>query len=384
MLENYGTNTKPNVKKIFWVVGDPSADFHCARVIQELKILAPHIENIGLGGPQMAKAGFNLLYDLCSDAIMGFVEVLTHLTKIKRLLAQTEKWILDHNPIGIVLVDYPGFNLHLASKLKKRGIPMVYYISPQVWAWKRNRVKKIANLVSKMLVIFPFEVEIYKKAGVDCEYVGHPLLDRIPEARKPLAYSPPYKIALLPGSRRQEIKRILPTMIQTAKEFKREYPDTHFFSSSANKQCYNVIREVAGDFELTILNEDIEGVLSVAHAGVVASGTATLESALYGMPYLLVYRTHPLTYMIARFLVDIEYIGIVNIVMNSQIIPEYIQGKAYPPLILKGLKRIIEDSSFRESMLENFQKLREVLGLPGACKRTAKAILRALGEISTE
>ncbi|MCX8065926.1 MAG: lipid-A-disaccharide synthase [Candidatus Hydrogenedentes bacterium] len=383
MLEDNKPNTEPRVKFLFWVVGDPSADFHCARVIQEIRSLAPHVENVGLGGPQMAKAGLTLLCDLCSNAIMGFAEVITHLSKIKKLLSQTERWISEYNPIGIVLVDYPGFNLHLASKVKQLGIPIIYYISPQVWAWKKNRVKRIAELVKKMLVIFPFEVDIYKSVGVDCEYVGHPLIDRIPEIRKPLAYSPPYNIALLPGSRIQEIKRILPVMIETAKKFKKEYPDTHFFSSSANQQCYNVIREVAKDLELTILQENIEGVLSIAHAGLVASGTATLESALYGMPYLLVYKTHPLTYIIARFLVDIKYIGIVNIIMNQQVVPEYIQKDAYPPLLFEGLKRIIEDSKFRESILENFQKLRGELGLPGACKKTAVEILKTLGELST-
>ncbi len=372
------------MKTIFWVVGDPSADFHCAKVINELHSIAPHIRNVGLGGKQMAKAGFTILHDLCTEGIMGFVEVLKHLHSIKKLLSHTIQWINEYEPIGIVLVDYPGFNLHLASKIKQLGIPIVYYISPQVWAWKKNRVKKIAEFAKKVLVIFPFEVEIYQNAKVDCEYVGHPLLDKIPEMRKPLTYAPPYNIALLPGSRPQEIRKILPVMIATAKEFIKLYPNTKFFSSSANEQCYNVIREVAGDFPIEIYHENIEGVLSIAHAGLVASGTATLESALYGMPYLLIYKTHFLTYMVARILVDIEHIGIVNIIMNKQVVPEYIQDNAHPPLILEGLIRIIEDTNYRESMLENFQKLRGKLGLPGAFRKTAMEILKSFGEYPSE
>lgn len=364
---------------IFWVVGDPSADLHCANIIRELRQLAPGVKHVGLGGQNMEKEGFILLHDLCANAIMGFVEVVKHLGDIRMLIQETMNWIKEYKPQGVVLVDYPGFNLHIAPMIKELDIPIIYYISPQVWAWKKNRVKKIAQWMKKVLVIFPFEVPIYEKEGVECIYVGHPLLDKIPEMRMERDYVPPYTIGLLPGSRPQEIRRIFPVMLETAKQFLGMYPETKFVVPAFNKNCVELIKSICGDFSIEIYEGGIESVLRDAHAGIVASGTATLESALYGMPFVLVYRTHPLTYYIARHLVKIEHIGIVNILMGRQVVPELIQGKATPSNINSLLVELIQNSTFREKMVYDFKQLREKLGSPGAGKRTAIEILRTLG-----
>jgi len=368
------------VNTIFWIVGDPSADLHCAEVIQELKHLRPELVNVGLGGENMKEKGFVLLHDLCSNAIMGFFEVLKHLGQIKILMQKTLEWIKEYKPELVILVDYPGFNLHIAPLIKRLGIPMIYYISPQVWAWKKSRTRKIASLVQKVLVIFPFEVPIYQQAGVDCVYVGHPLLDRIPEPRKLLDFSePPYRIALLPGSRYQEIQRIFPVMLETAQKFLSLYPDTEFMVPVLSKENMNVVQAIAGDFPLNICEKGMETVLRNAHTGIVASGTATLESALFKMPFVLVYRTHPLTYYIARQLVSIPYIGIVNILMGKQVVPELIQSQATPEHILSLVIDLIKNSTFRDNMLYAFDEVREILGPSGAGKRTAIEILKTLG-----
>jgi len=367
------------VNTIFWVVGDPSADLHCANVIRELRQLTPKIRHVGLGGQNMEKEGFVLLHDLCTNAVMGFVEVVKHLGDIKQLMKNTIDWIKEYKPIGVVLVDYPGFNLHIAPMIKELNIPIIYYISPQVWAWKKNRVKKIAQWVKKVLVIFPFEVPIYEKEGVECVYVGHPLIDKIPTMRTELDYTPPYTIGLLPGSRPQEIKRNFPVMLETAKQFLSTYPHTKFLVPAFNRNCAELIRNISGDFPIEIYEGGIEQVLQKSHAGIVSSGTATLESALYGMPFVLIYRTHPLTYYIARCLVKIEYIGIVNIFMGREVVPELIQNSATPLNIYSQLVSLIQNSTLRGNMIYDFKQLREKLGSPGAGKQTAIEILRTLG-----
>lgn len=365
---------------IFWVVGDPSADLHCANVIRELCRLQPDIRNIGLGGANMEKEGFILLHDLCSNAIMGFVEVVKHIGEMRRLIRDTIGHIKECQPDVVVLVDYPGFNLHIGPMIKELGIPIIYYISPQVWAWKKARVKKIAALAKKVLVIFPFEVPIYEQVGVDCVYVGHPLLDRIPTMRTELDYtSPPFQIGLLPGSRAQEIERIFPVMLEAAELFLKKYPDTQFVVPSFNPNCTILIKAIARDFPVKIYEGGIESVLRQSHAGIVTSGTATLESALYGMPFVLVYRTHPLTYFIARQLVTIQYIGIVNILMEQQIVPELIQSNATAENLFNQLTELVENSTFRDNMLYAFKRLREKLGPSGAGKQTAIEILRTVG-----
>ncbi len=365
---------------IFWVVGDPSADLHCANVIRELQQLEPGVRNVGLGGPNMEKEGFVLLYDLCSNAIMGFVEVIKHLGDMRRLIKDTVEHIKEYQPDVVVLVDYPGFNLLMGPIIKKLEIPIVYYISPQVWAWKKSRVKKIASFAKKVLTIFPFEVPIYEQVGVDCAYVGHPLLDRIPAMRTEWDYSSrPYQVGLLPGSRAQEIERIFPVMLETAKLFLEKYPDTQFVVPSFNLNCSKLIRTIAQDFPIKICEGGMESVLQQSHVGIVTSGTATLESALYGMPFVLVYRTHPLTYFIARQLVSIPYIGIVNILMEQQVVPELIQNKVTPENLFPLLTELLENSTFRNNMLYSFKRLRENLGPSGAGKQTAIEILRAVG-----
>ncbi len=369
-----------NVTTIFWVVGDPSADLHCANVIRELHQLQPDICNTGLGGPNMAKEGFVLLHDLCSNAIMGFVEVIKHLGEMRRLIRNTIKHIKECQPDVVVLVDYPGFNLHIGPKVNELGIPIIYYISPQVWAWKKARVKKIAAFAKKVLVIFPFEVPIYEQVEVDCVYVGHPLLDRIPTTRTELDYtSPPFQIGLLPGSRAQEIERIFPIMLESAKLFLEKYPDTKFVVPSFNSNCTTLIKTISRDFPIKICEGGIELALQESHAGIVTSGTATLESALYGMPFALAYRTHPLTYFIARQLISIRYIGIVNILMEQQIVPELIQSNVTAENLFSILTELVENSTFRDNMLYAFKRLREKLGPSGAGKQTAIEILRTVG-----
>lgn len=368
------------MKRIFFVAGESSGDIHGANLIRALRELAPEVQCEGLGGRHMAAAGMELHYDLAEHAIMGFTEVLKSLGMVRRIFRESVTRLEKNRPDALVLIDYPGFNLRLARKAHKLNIPIIYYISPQVWAWKRRRIRTIAHLVRKMLVILPFEAALYEEAGVDCTHVGHPLLDHIPTVKVDGSLRDKFVIGLLPGSRRQEIERLLPVMLDVARDIRQRHPEAYFVSPCVDAERETQIRAIAGDFPLHTLVGKTYEVLDTARFCMVASGTATVETALFGVPFIILYRVTSPTYWIARALVRVDHIGMVNILANKRVVPEFVQGEATRARMAPTALELLEDTPARRQMIEDLAAVRAKLGGSGASRRAAVEILNVLSE----
>lgn len=363
------------MSRIFLIAGESSGDRHGAHLIRALREADPEVQCEGLGGPEMAAAGMDLRFDLASHAVMGFTEIVRHFPMIRRLFHETLGYLETHPPDVLVLIDYPGFNIRLAKRAHALGIRVAYYISPQVWAWKKNRIHTLARCVDRMLVIFPFEEALYREAGLDCVYVGHPLLDRSAPEHPANEACTEWIIGLLPGSREQEIRRLMGVMIETARGILKEYPEASFMTPCVNADRAAQVRSLAGDFPLEIHIGGMDEILSKARFCLVASGTATLETALAGVPMIILYRVSPLSYWLARALVDIQHIGIVNILAGRGIVPEFIQGEAQAANVLPKALELIGDTRARAAMLEHLAEIRARLGGAGASARAAAEIL---------
>ena len=372
------------MKRIFFVAGESSGDIHGSNLIRALRAARPDWTFEGLGGRLMAGAGMDLRHDLAGDAIMGFAEVVRHLLPIRRLFHETVARLRDTRPDAVVLIDYPGFNLRLAAEAKKLGIPVVYYISPQVWAWKKRRIHTIARLVDLMLVIFPFEEELYRKVGVPCVYVGHPLPDHIARYRAAAETGGEMTIGLLPGSREQELRRIAPVMFEVAAGIRERHPEARFVVPCVSEARAEQVRALAGGFPVELRVGGMYDVLSRARFCLVASGTATLETALFGVPMAILYKTSPLTYWIARMVVDIKHIGIVNILAGRGVVPEFIQHEATRETVLPAALELIGDTPARRAMLDDLRAVREGLGGGGASARAAEKIAALVEETGHE
>ena len=367
------------MKRIFFIAGESSGDMHGANLIRALRAADPEIQCSGLGGLRMQEAGMELLYDLAGDAIMGFVEVLKKALPIRRLFLDTLERVRSEKPDCIVLIDYPGFNIRFAKAVKPLGIPVVYYISPQVWAWKKKRLEVLAHVVRKMLVIFPFEEDIYRDKGVDCVYVGHPLADQIAQYRQSHdTTTEGLVIGLLPGSREQEIRRIAPVMAEVGEGIRKKYPAAQFMIPCVSEARAAQLRPLFSNLPVDIRIGGMYDVLSRAHCGLVASGTATVETTLFGVPMGIVYRVNPISYYLARLLVRIRFIGMINILAEREIVPEFIQHTATVDQILPFMLEIIEEGERRHRMLSDLQEIRRRLGGPGASERAAEQVLRVL------
>jgi len=313
--------------------------------------------------------------DLAGKAVMGFSEVARSFRSIRRVFMDTVAYLRERRPDCLVAIDYPGFNLRLAQRARALGVPVVYYISPQVWAWKKRRIHTIAQNVKKMLVILPFEEALYRAAGVDCAYVGHPLLDHIAATEIRGAYRGACVIGLLPGSREQEVARLLEPMIGVARGIRQARPDARFVAPCVDEARERQVRHIAGDFPLeTVVAKPYE-VLDAARFCLVASGTATLETALFGVPMAILYRTSALNYWLARRLVNVDHIGLVNILAGRGIVPEFIQADACVEKVLPAALELVAGSRAREQMLADLREVRDSLGGPGASARAAAEIL---------
>ncbi len=367
------------MKRVFFIAGESSGDMHGANLIRALREARPDIQCAGLGGTRMEAAGMELVYDLAGDAIMGFVEVLKKALPIRRLFLDTLEQLRRDPPDCLVLIDYPGFNIRLAKAVKPLGIPIVYYISPQVWAWKRKRLDTLARLVDKMLVIFPFEEPLYRDKGVDCVYVGHPLADQIAQYTPPPVHAErPLTIGLLPGSREQEVRRIAPIMAAVGKGILKHYEDATFMAPCPSAARAAQARVLFDGLPVDIRVSGMYDTLSLARCCLVASGTATIETALFGVPLGIMYRVNPVSYYLARLLVSVRHIGMVNILAEREIAPEYIQRNATPERILPLMLELIEDSDRRNRMLADLREIRNRLGGPGASQRAAAEIITVL------
>ena len=372
--------------RVLMIAGEASGDLHGSAVVRALKVLSPSVDVAGVGGDRMRREGMELVRDIADLGFMGFVEVLRNLGTIRDLKRMLIGELERRRPDVVVLIDYPGFNLRFAREAKSRGIPVLYYISPQVWAWHRGRVKKMRSLVDRMKVVFPFEVEIYRNEGIDVEFVGHPLAEHIgtsctrAEFFRRNGLDPSEKLlGLFPGSRRQEIERILPVISRAA-----DLLCTGRELQVAIGVAPNLGKEFVGRFtgagsRAVMVEDGTYDLMAYADAAIVTSGTATLEAGWFGTPMAVVYRTSPLTYCIGRLLVDIRSIGLVNIVAGKSIVPEFIQGAMTAGKLSEAVGRFLDDESLAASVRRELSVIREKLGGPGASGRVARGILSLAG-----
>jgi lipid-A-disaccharide synthase len=374
-------------KSIFIVAGEASGDKHAARLIREAKSIMPGLRVEGLGGEKMRQAGCELRTDLVSAAVMGFVQVIANIRFFRRLLHETVDHIEKHSPDAVVLVDYPGFNMRLASKVKKLGIPIIYYISPQVWAWRSGRINRIAELVDKMMVILPFEEKIYKKAGIDVEHVGHPLIDSISESKPDPNFlesiDAPNRdsiIGLLPGSRKQEITNFLPVLLEAARIIVERMPDATFLIPCSGPDNMATVKNVIGseDIPVNVFLGKIHEVARASRCCIVSSGTATLEVACFLTPLIVVYKTGHLAWLLSRKLIHVEHISLVNIIAGKEVVPELLQYRMRPELLAETAVELCQNGKERKAMIEELAKVREGLGEPGASKRAAAVVCEFL------
>ncbi len=362
---------------------------HAAHLVAEIKALDSSIKFSGLGGPRMQKAGVLLYENIVDFAVVGFVEVLKHLKEFKRVFRLVLSKAQETKPDAVILVDYPGFNLRLAKELKKQGCKVIYYISPQVWAWKENRVELIRQFTDEMLVLFKFEEEFYAKHGLAVDFVGHPLLDsiKVSTSREELLKSVGFSknkltIGILPGSREKEVEKLLPIMIDTANLLYKENKNFQFLILQAPTMSERIIDRYLSHTtaSITVIKDQTHNGISACDACMVASGTATLETAILGKPMVVVYKTSFVTWALAKIFVKIPYIGLVNVVAGKKIVPECIQFDATAKNIGKEIRAIFDDPSKMARMKSDLAKIKPSLGAPGACARAAEKILQTLGD----
>ena len=364
--------------KYYLVAGEASGDLHGANLMRALKERDAQPNFRFFGGDKMLAEGDDLVKHYAEMAFMGFLEVVTNLRTIKKNMAACKKDIAAWQPDVLILIDFPGFNLRIAEFAKSQGILVCYYISPKVWAWNQKRVLRIKRVVDHMFCILPFEVDFYKSWDMPVDYVGNPLLDAI-AAFKPdngfnQKYNPNNKkiIALLPGSRKQEISRLLPDMLAAAKSF----PNFRFIVAGApsfNRAYYD---QYLDNSDIPVVFDSTYDLLKNAYAALVTSGTATLETALFKVPEVVLYKGGAVSVTIARMLVKIKFISLVNLIVDKKIVTELIQEDCNPEKIIKELEQISLDNSGRQKMLDEYEILHSKMGTPGASDRAAALIVR--------
>jgi lipid-A-disaccharide synthase len=381
-----------HTKNVLIVTGEASGDLHGSNLVRELLKIDTSVRVYGVGGKKMKEAGVEILFDAGELAVVGISEVLRKAPTIFKAYRKLKRTLDSNRPDLVVLIDYPGFNLHFAKEVRKRAIPIVYYISPQVWAWRKRRGQKIAELVDKMLVIFPFEVPIYKHYNLDVTYVGHPLLDEVEcrmrseEIRGNLNLKHgTATVALIPGSRCEEITRILPVMYEAARIIKASISKVQFVLPIANTLDVNFVNGFLdnGAVPIKIVENNLYGVLSVSDCAMVTSGTATLETAFMAVPMVIVYKVSPLSYIIGKTLIKTDYISLPNIVADKKIVPELIQNDASPEKIAEEILRIFEVKNYSEDMKMRLRQVRKILGKGGASERAANMVYGMLDKGQT-
>jgi lipid-A-disaccharide synthase len=361
--------------------GEPSGEFYAAELVAELRRRSPALEAFGLGGDRLAAEDVRLLAHLRDLAVVGLVEVLSHLRRLKRLFDSVVAEAARVRPDVAVLIDYPDFNLRLARELKKLGIPVVYYVSPQLWAWRRGRIKDVKRDVAKMLAIFPFEEKIYQDAGVPVSFVGHPLIDHVKPpadrsavaARLGLAPDRPV-IALLPGSRNKEVAFNLPPMLGAVALLRERRPDLQFVLAAAPHLRARAFEDAAAA-GVTVLEGVSRDVLSAARVAIVASGTATVETGLTLTPMVVVYRLSALTYALGKPLVSVANYAMVNLIAGRVVVPELIQTDFTPERVSEETLKILDDGPARARMLRDLEEVRSKLGKGGATSNVADEVM---------
>ena len=350
-------------KSVFIITGEPSGDLLASKLVEQVKQKDSSISWSAFGGSHLKQQGVSLLFDSASIAVVGIIEILTHIRAILSALKLAKKFIREQKPDLLILVDYPGFNIHMAKYAKKHGVRVLYYVSPQIWAWRKNRIHKIKKRVDHMAVIFPFEKTLYEKHHVPATFVGHPLVNTVKKsafANEKVAGPPIAKpcIALLPGSRKNEIKYCLPVMLASADRIKQHYPNATFFLPLAPSICKDDIKVLIDKYELpiSIAEEYHYDVISQCDAAIVTSGTITLEVALLGTPMVIIYKMSRLTYLLAKLLIGSnQWIGLCNIAAQKQIATELIQHDANVENIYREIDKCIKNPDLNIE-IENIKK----------------------------
>lgn len=376
-------------KKILLVAGEVSGDLHGAHLVEAIHRIDPEVQFFGVGEEGLERMGMKLLYRCQSLSVVGITEVLFKLRPILTALRGLKESMDQERPNLIILIDFPDFNLRLAKIAHRKGIPVLYYISPQVWAWRPKRVKSIAKWVKKMVVLFSFEVPLYEAAGVDVEWVGHPLLDIVrPTLSKELALQrfgldPQLKtIGLLPGSRIHEVKRLLPLLLASAHLLQKEFPGLQFIIPLAPGIPKAILSPWMENISVPV--KVVEGwtydVMNLSELLITASGTATLEGTILGKPMVIVYKVSLPSYWVGRALIRVNHIGLVNLVAGKGIVPELIQNDVNPQRIAEEALRILRDPILCQRMTDSMAEVRQSLGQPGAAQRAARIVCSLLDE----
>ena len=391
-------STRPDTKDhrlVLIVAGEASADLHGANLVNAMKDACPGITFCGIGGKNMEQAGVKILVSSSDMAVVGLTEVLHRAHTIVRAANRLKFILKNHHPDLLVLIDYPDFNIHMAKIAKRLKIPVLYYISPQVWAWRRGRVKKIAKRVDRMAVILPFEAPFYRNRDVTVDYVGHPLLDAFESnVQRPMSdvQSPKSKVqrseskiqnpvlGLLPGSRKEEIRNLLPIMIRSAEILKTPYPNLRCLLPLAKTIEPEFIDRFVrrSSLDIDVRQGNIYTILNRCHVALVTSGTATLDTAIMAVPMVVVYKVAPLSYRVGKILIKVPHIGLANLVAGERVVPELIQDDVTPERLANETLTLIKDSHLRKNMIAKLNGIRERLGRGGASERTAKIALEMM------
>ncbi|MBU0480110.1 MAG: lipid-A-disaccharide synthase [Proteobacteria bacterium] len=378
-------------KKIMIVAGEASGDMHGANLIKAMRNVAPDLDVTGMGGAALVSQGMKSLYDASRVSVVGLFEVFNHLADIREALRILENWMVQEKPALLILIDFPDFNMMLAKRAKAAGIPVFYYISPQVWAWRSGRVRKIKRLVDRLAVILPFEKKFYQEWGMDVDFVGHPLLDTVkPEKnRRELLASlnidpenPGHVVGLLPGSRRKEVQAMLPLFLEGARLLEKEIGKTTFLIPAAEALEDSVFAQCGLSdcgLDIRISRDDRYGLMSACDAVLAASGTVTLELAILKVPMVVSYRVSPISYFLGRKLIKVEFASLVNLVAGRKVVPELLQHDAVPEKICSELLATICDQELRAEMLAGLEKVVADLGGPGASHRAAEIAFETAG-----
>jgi lipid-A-disaccharide synthase len=372
---------------IYFVAGEVSADNHGAALMRSLRELDGELKFVGRGGPQMQElAGEQFKNWIGEAAILGLWEVLRKYGYFHEQFRETLHEIRESKSDAVVLIDYPGFNLRLARALRKQAPrqKIIYYISPQVWAWNRGRIKRMAHFIDLVLCIFPFEVNLYNQAGLRAVFVGHPMIERL-RARKIDAERDPNLIGLFPGSRLREVRKIFPVMLETARELLKHNRNLRFEVAAASEQLAHEMKPAVAGLDqsqgreaIQIKVDETPAVMQRAWAGIVASGSATLEAAYFRLPFVLIYKVAWPTYLAARLVVNVKHLGMPNLLAGKEVVPEFIQHRAESGAIIRAVRPLIENATARERMISAFDHVISNLGDTGASERAAGAIIEEL------
>jgi lipid-A-disaccharide synthase len=374
--------------KVMIVAGEASGDLHGSFLVEAMKELMPSLSFYGIGGEKMQQAGVTLLANASDLAVMGLVEVISRLKFILGVMGALKRSLKTERPDLVILIDYPGFNLPLAKAAKKKGIKVFYYISPKVWAWRKGRIKTIKRVVDQMALILPFEEEIYRQARVRATFVGHPLLDEIAlsktaeEIRDDLGLEAgKTTVALLPGSREGEVRRLLPEMVRAAEILADRFPAIQFILPVAHTLPTELIKGIIAKcgIPVRLFSGKTYEVLSISDVAIVASGTATLETALLVKPMVIVYKVSPLTYFLGKMIVRVKHMGLANLIAGKTVVPELMQKDFTPERVAHEVTVILEDRNIRDRMIKDLSDIRTRLGETGASRRAARLAWDMLG-----